>query len=1456
VNSVFDAIALDFAIDVSVRNFDGFPFAAAVESVLQKYFVMFNNSVIDESSSSVPVLPNHPALRLHKLPLSDLRAQTELFSSHSRHGLEQLMFLSRWNNKADKSIEAYLMLAKGANLADFVFETTTLVKNYASVTDKILIEFFRSRGSGEKEYKCDSIPAHKLHSLFVLFMLSIRRARAQILGFKTACCALEHSMLERLILFRRISTAVSVFVKDSQAFNALGVTDLGVHPKHLFTLRVDPATGVVSVFSGSRAVVFPEALQQLDDIDAFLVKVCQIICANPKSQPLLRLHVMHDVWCAQAAFEEARYSLLRSMHELLMRCSTLVAVEQTVKNMNATLIMQSHWDLNCEDHSHPVLPVVLQSQAMILRSQAIDSTLVAQVTVERSLTCEFASVLGASIDDLDAEVYLQRMAGLSLSCAQLSSRSSTLAPGHMSSADIGAGNAACRIFQVFSILDDAVDCICDLRHITSSCMEFAVAMEASQFALDAIRRVHAAHDLQQLPTIQHASMVTCSVKLLELCENPALISFVCKSTGHRESDGFISGLRAAFECLRLRESLLDASYRSSVLRCVYKNLLDASGVAECVKAEKVSFTTKPRKDREPPAIKPPTIELAVSNSKPLSICSNPLCCKLVDASFQSLEGLRTLVSEQGQNRSMQTLRMSLVYELSEAYVLEALVSHSQLAVDVAWRNTACKALSLKSRGSSSDNVRLPCNWAGGGLRGVLPVDAATEAATALYSRERIYFNALATMTYDPPSCHDQAFSVISSFCTALVSEAELPLLIAQNALQTNRLAMKLARLPQKCCPIVAPFVEPRIKGSTVHSAQTENRRQTFSSHGDLVDLFYLPSISQWLRPVCNSASIMNLYLCAIMTLSDLLSLVHVRGVIVSENSVGDAMVGFFHKISTELSERITKSSVADMTRWLQVRCHSWFVKHTILLKSAREIMLNNEDYKNARRIQTAICVVERSSLILGETDAINDDDGGQCVVEHMYSRPSLGFLDECFVLMPFAERSMLGNECSKIDFAVTAHLTSLVKSVNATEIALQEFDYLRLQLSAIDVKDGLVSLKTGRSRPETKQQLKESTEIIESYVRQQLGVQMSDLGPEDFVVKLVSRTNVLLLRKYLLEIGSIYDKVSQFEAEMQAVSAHQSQRGDESENDLQKSCAALLSCLECDDIRDRVPGTKIVLVSQLNQVLGDFASVLCEQSSCMSQCNALLASLAEIRADTQKLLTDQRVEQITLNEISDRFSRLYFCRIVDTACSHLYKERAYTKQLHHVHSTIGTKTRAAQSQVHSVFDHVVCELDTQNRTRRADLFKDCKTAMVSFSKTMSACFREASVVALNCHLPEQRLIRKPPTSFPNQTATQASSQVVYYSERLHPLEYPSLIKLLVEENSRMTETLVCTRAFFWWKRLVATSQSSASIRRDNEEKDKITKDRFGTGALVVSVFCCVTFFVRNDSPRAGDAQND
>jgi hypothetical protein len=146
--------------------------------------------------------------------------------------------------------------------------------------------------------------------------------------------------------------------------------------------------------------------------------------------------------------------------------------------------------------------------------------------------------------------------------------------------------------------------------------------------------------------------------------------------------------------------------------------------------------------------------------------------------------------------------------------------------------------------------------------------------------------------------------------------------------------------------------------------------------------------------------------------------------------------------------------------------------------------------------------------------------------------------------------------------------------------------------------------------------------------------------------------------------------------------------------------------------------------------------------------------------------------------------------------------------------------------------------------------------MVSFSKTMSACFREASVVALNCHLPEQRLIRKPPTSFPNQTATQASSQVVYYSERLHPLEYPSLIKLLVEENSRMTETLVCTRAFFWWKRLVATSQSSASIRRDNEEKDKITKDRFGTGALVVSVFCCVTFFVRNDSPRAGDAQND
>jgi hypothetical protein len=78
---------------------------------------------------------------------------------------------------------------------------------------------------------------------------------------------------------------------------------------------------------------------------------------------------------------------------------------------------------------------------------------------------------------------------------------------------------------------------------------------------------------------------------------------------------------------------------------------------------------------------------------------------------------------------------------------------------------------------------------------------------------------------------------------------------------------------------------------------------------------------------------------------------------------------------------------------------------------------------------------------------------------------------------------------------------------------------------------------------------------------------------------------------------------------------------------------------------------------------------------------------------------------------------------------------------------------------------------------------------------------------------------------------------VYYSERLHPLEYPKLLKLLLLENARMEEELVCTRSFYWWKRQVSTNRSAAIIQRELQEKDKITKDRFGT--LCVFLFCFV-----------------
>jgi hypothetical protein len=208
----------------------------------------------------------------------------------------------------------------------------------------------------------------------------------------------------------------------------------------------------------------------------------------------------------------------------------------------------------------------------------------------------------------------------------------------------------------------------------------------------------------------------------------------------------VSAIAAGLESLRLRESLLDASYRSAVLSRTLKTLLDSSGVAEAIKAEKSGFSTKTRKERDPPSIKAPTIDLAVTCAPPVALRSNPLCSKLVGVSFESLDGLREVVSEKGDNQCAETLRVAVVYELSEAYVLEALVSHTQLAIDVAWRDIACKEILSKSKVSSVaigiNEMKLPCNWAGGGLFGALPSDASIAAVTALYSRERIIFNAL------------------------------------------------------------------------------------------------------------------------------------------------------------------------------------------------------------------------------------------------------------------------------------------------------------------------------------------------------------------------------------------------------------------------------------------------------------------------------------------------------------------------------------------------------------------------------------------------------------------------------------------------------------------------------------------------------------------------------------------
>jgi hypothetical protein len=54
----------------------------------------------------------------------------------------------------------------------------------------------------------------------------------------------------------------------------------------------------------------------------------------------------------------------------------------------------------------------------------------------------------------------------------------------------------------------------------------------------------------------------------------------------------------------------------------------------------------------------------------------------------------------------------------------------------------------------SDDVKLPCDWGGGGLRGVLPLDAEVSVANALYSRERIVFNAMATLAIETPTVHE------------------------------------------------------------------------------------------------------------------------------------------------------------------------------------------------------------------------------------------------------------------------------------------------------------------------------------------------------------------------------------------------------------------------------------------------------------------------------------------------------------------------------------------------------------------------------------------------------------------------------------------------------------------------------------------------------------------------------
>jgi hypothetical protein len=61
-------------------------------------------------------------------------------------------------------------------------------------------------------------------------------------------------MLERLLLLRRLSTSVAVFVKDNQAFEPIDHKNISVDSSVMFTFDVDPVTGVMAVSNGRRGV--------------------------------------------------------------------------------------------------------------------------------------------------------------------------------------------------------------------------------------------------------------------------------------------------------------------------------------------------------------------------------------------------------------------------------------------------------------------------------------------------------------------------------------------------------------------------------------------------------------------------------------------------------------------------------------------------------------------------------------------------------------------------------------------------------------------------------------------------------------------------------------------------------------------------------------------------------------------------------------------------------------------------------------------------------------------------------------------------------------------------------------------------------------------------------------------------------------------------------------------------